>query len=229
MTTRSDIEKGRLIYTEKLGWVDLGHAKGDDARLLIAAINEGSNKCTRDGYFTIRYVQYMGKGRRYGTSIKTRWRVREGLSTRDQERVALTIMMYTTHSFESYQDSFLFNWVTDSGYSGEDLVSNLLGFYQAIYNTNYLPQLGAVSKEEALKRWDYYGPIGKFKNKIFKPLLFPDPEKYPNNARPYHGYLPSFLNLISPFSDIKKGPDIILLRDNVYVNIGKEYAGIAIE
>ncbi|VEI72106.1 Uncharacterised protein [Serratia fonticola] len=28
MTTRADIEKGRLIYTEHLGWIDKGHAKG---------------------------------------------------------------------------------------------------------------------------------------------------------------------------------------------------------
>ncbi len=49
-----------------------------------------------------------------------------------KKRVALTIMMYTTHLFEAHQDSFPFNWYTDSGYSGEDLVSNLLGFYQAI-------------------------------------------------------------------------------------------------
>ncbi|MDC9592067.1 hypothetical protein [Xenorhabdus sp. IM139775] len=229
MTTRSDIEKGRLVYTEKLGWVDLGHAQGDDARLLMAAINKGADRCTRDRYFIVRYVQYMGKGRRNGTSIKTRWQVRENLSLHDKKRVALTIMMYTTHSFESYQDSFPFNWVTDSGYSGEDLASNLLGFYRAVNGIDYLPQLGVVSKEKAFKRWDYYGPIGKYKNKIFKPLLFPDPEKYPNNAKPYHTSLPGFLNTISPISDIKKGQDLILISDLAYVNIGKEYAGITLE
>ncbi|MDR0218789.1 MAG: hypothetical protein LBI71_07900 [Enterobacteriaceae bacterium] len=31
MTKRIDIENGRLVYTEKLGWLDLGHANGDDA------------------------------------------------------------------------------------------------------------------------------------------------------------------------------------------------------
>jgi len=30
MTTRADIEKGRLIYTEHLGWIDKGH----DAKVL---------------------------------------------------------------------------------------------------------------------------------------------------------------------------------------------------
>lgn len=227
MTTRFDIEHGRLVYTEKLGWVDLGHAKGDDARKLMAAINAGDD--TKESYFTIRYVQYMGKGRKYGTSKITRWKVRRGLSLHGKKRAALTIMMYTTHLFESYQDSFPFNWVTDSGYSGEDLISNLLGFYRAVNGIDYLSQLGVVSKEEAFKRWDYYGPIGKYKNKIFKPLLFPNPEKYPNNARPYYTSLPGFLNTISPISDIKTGHDIIHISEQTGVNLGVEYAGISIE
>ncbi|CEE94157.1 conserved hypothetical protein [Xenorhabdus nematophila str. Anatoliense] len=227
MTTRSDIEKGRLVYTEKLGWIDLGHAKGDDAKLLMAAINAGDD--TKESYFTIRYVQYMGKGRNFRTSKITRWRVRRGLSLHDKKRIALTIMMYTSHLFESYQASFPFNRVTDSGYSGEDLISNLLGFYQAVNNIDYSLQLGIVSKEDALKIWDYYGAIGKYKNKIFRPLLFPDPVKYANNARPYYIPLPSFLNTISPINDIKTNHDIIHIDDQTGINFDVEYAGITIE
>ncbi|CAM3514148.1 conserved hypothetical protein [Xenorhabdus nematophila AN6/1] len=138
-------------------------------------------------------------------------------------------MMYTSHLFESYQASFPCNRVTDSGYSGEDLISNLLGFYQAVNNIDYSLQLGIVSKEDALKRWDYYGAIGKYKNKIFRPLLFPDPVKYPNNARPYYIPLPSFLNTISPINDIKTNHDIIHIDDQTGINFDVEYAGITIE
>ncbi|MDX7999043.1 hypothetical protein FE394_07485 [Xenorhabdus sp. Reich] len=228
MTKRADIQNGRLVYTEKLGWLDLGHANGDDARKLMLSLYLGDNT-TKESYFIVRYVQYMGRGRKYGTSIKTRWIVRKGLSLHDMKRVALTIMMYTTHSFESYQDSFPFTLFSDSGYSGEDLISNLFGFYQAINDINYLPQAGVLSKEEAFKRWDYYGPIGKYKNKTFRPLLFPDPEKHPNNARPYHTSLPGFLNTITPISDIKTRQDVILIEDASWINIGKEYAGISVE
>ncbi|MDE9430757.1 hypothetical protein [Xenorhabdus bovienii] len=228
MTKRADIKNERLVYTEKLGWLDLGHANGDDARKLMISLYLGDNT-TKESHFIVRYVQYMGRGRNYGTSIKTRWRVRRGLSLHDMKRVALTIMMYTTHSFESYQDSFPFTWFSDSGYSGEDLISNLFGFYQAVNDINYLPQVGVVSKDEAFKRWDYYGPIGKYKNKTFKPLLFPDPEKYPNNARPYHASLPSFLNTIAPISDIKTSQDVMLIEDASWINVGKEYAGISVE
>ncbi len=32
--------------------------------------------------------------------------------------------------------------------------------------------LTVLSKEEAYRRWDSYGSIGKYKNKLFKPLIF---------------------------------------------------------
>ncbi|MDE9428577.1 hypothetical protein [Xenorhabdus bovienii] len=227
MTTRSDIEKGKLVYTEKLGWVDLGHATGDDARVLMSTINAGDN--TKESYFTVRYIQYMGKGNNYGTTKIIKWRVRRGLSLHDKKSVAITIMMYTTHLFESNQGSFPFNWIMDSGYSSDDLTSNLLGFYRAINGVDYLFQLGVVSKEDALKRWDYYGPIGKYKNKVFKPLLFQDPEKYPNNARPYNGTLPSFLNTISPIIDMKISSILINVKDVTEINIGVEHAQIGLE
>lgn len=49
--------------------------------------------------------------------------------------------------------------------------------------------LRPVSKTEALKRWDYYGKIGSFKVNDFIPLLFPEPEKFPN-SQPRYGLLP---------------------------------------
>ncbi|NAT76705.1 hypothetical protein HKX68_09530 [Dickeya dadantii] len=220
MSNRSDIERGRLVYTEKLGWIDVGHAKGDDAKRLMNAINSGDD--TKENYFIIKYSQYMGLGLKYGTARITRWKVRRGLSLHDKQRVALTIMMYTSHLFESHQDTFPFNWYTDSGYSGEDLVSNLLGFYQAINQINYLAQLNPINKTDALKRWDYYGPIGKYKNKTFKPLLFPDPEKYPNNAIPYYSSLPSFMKMISPIDDIDKSQILLHIEDRTGYNIGIE-------
>ncbi|WP_240634895.1 hypothetical protein [Brenneria salicis] len=167
---------------------------------------------------------------KYGTSRVTRWKIKRGLSLHDKWSVALTVMMYSSHLFESHQDSFPFNWYTDSGYSGEDLVSNLLGFYQAINQKNYLPQLNPVSKNDALKRWDYYGPIGRYKNKMFKSLLSPDPEKYPKNSKPYYSSLPSFMNTISPIHDINKSQILIHINDKTGYNIGVEKdVGIEVE
>ncbi|EBA3246641.1 hypothetical protein AKM27_22695, partial [Salmonella enterica] len=131
MTKRSDIDGGRLIYTKEIGWIDKGHAKGEDASTLMSVLTAGDYS-TKEPYFTLKYTQYMGRGRSYGVSKITRWKVRRGLSDNDKKRVALTIIMYTTHKFESLQDAFPFSWFTDSGYSGEDCISNLLGFYRAV-------------------------------------------------------------------------------------------------
>ncbi|MBA0195887.1 hypothetical protein H4F51_07420 [Pectobacterium brasiliense] len=220
MSKRSDIEKGTLVYTEVLGWVDLAHAKGNDARALMAAINSGEGRI--EDHFVVIYSQYMGKGFKYGTSKTTRWKIRKGLSSHDKKRVALTIIMYTSHLFESYQGSPLFSWYSDSGYSGEDLVSNLLGFYRAVDNIDYLLQLRVASQADTFTRWDYYGPIGKYKNKEFRPLLFPHPEKYPNNARPYYSVLPEFMKSVSPINNIEKSDMLTHLNDKTGYNIGVE-------
>ena len=197
MTKRSDIDGGRLIYTKEIGWIDKGHAKGEDASTLMSVLTAGDYS-TKEPYFTLKYTQYMGRGRSYGVSKITRWKVRRGLSDNDKKRVALTIIMYTTHKFESLQDAFPFSWFTDSGYSGEDCISNLLGFYRAVSDVDPMTYLTVLSKEEAYRRWDYYGSIGKYKNKLFKPLIFPDPAIYPNNARPYFVSLPCYLDRVKP-------------------------------
>ncbi|ELY2742604.1 hypothetical protein SMC28_003282 [Cronobacter turicensis] len=49
MSKREDIVDGRLsaslkyglIYTEVLGWIDLGHAQGNDIRKLLAQLEAG--------------------------------------------------------------------------------------------------------------------------------------------------------------------------------------------
>jgi len=107
------------------------------------------------------------------------------------------MMMALARNFEAMQASFPCHLVTDSGFSREDLVSDLLGFYRVISSQNLFPALRPVSKAEALKRWDYYGPIGFFKNDSFLPLLFPDPEKF-RNARPRKGRLPYFMQTVRP-------------------------------
>ena len=89
------------------------------------------------------------------------WQIKRGLGCFERQRIALAMMMEITQRFESLQKSFPTHLATDSGFSGEDLVSNLLGFYRVVSIKNPFPQLGAVSKEAALRRWDHYGEIGR--------------------------------------------------------------------
>jgi len=109
--------------------------------------------------------------------------------------------MSTSHSFESLQSFWPYILITDSGYSAEDLVSNLFGFFQAVNYADYTPFLDISSKEKAYRIWDYYGPVGQFKNKSVLLLLFPDPEDRCIKHQPFTGYLPAFMCSVEPVSD----------------------------
>ncbi|WP_414147577.1 hypothetical protein ACMGGR_18690 [Erwinia sp. BNK-24-b] len=227
MSKRSNILDGRqshlkygLIYTEVLGWIDLGHAQGTDIKALLRKFDDGES--SGQERYDVSYSQSMVDP---SYIIKTgkfiTWRIRKGRSYSERQSIALAMMMVLARNFEGFQASFPFNMVTDSGFSGEDLVSDLLGFYRAISSKNLFPALRPVSKEEALRRWDRYGPIGSFKNDSFLPLLFPDPQKYPN-ARPRRGVLPDFMTTIRPWGDFHSGKVGIATADGSYIDSAKK-------
>jgi hypothetical protein len=194
------LSKRGLIYTEVLGWVDLGHAQGNDIRSLLLQFETGESGGRP--YYDVTYFQDMRKfNKKIGTSKYTVWRIKKGVSRSEQFSIALAMMKKVAYRFEGLQGAFPFSLMTDSGFSGEDLVSDLLGFYRAVDGMHYFSELKPISRDEALKRWDFYGPIGAFKNQSFRPLIFPDPEKTPN-ARPYLGFLPAFMTTIKPYAPI---------------------------
>lgn len=126
------------------------------------------------------------------------------------------MMMQIARVFENYQAQWFFSWYTDSGYSCEDLTSDLLGFYKSI-NGGYLKsQLKLVSKNKALRRWDYYGPVGNYKNKGFQPLLFPDPDNPCIKLEPYKTHLPDFMKRITPYKDFRSDTVRIVKRNGQY-------------
>ncbi|MER2045688.1 MAG: hypothetical protein ABS943_17870 [Pantoea agglomerans] len=213
-------QKGGLIYTEVLGWVDLGHAQGTDIRMLLELMRKGES--SRQEFYDVSYSQGMTSpfGVLRSGKMMT-WRIRCGRPYWEQKSIALAMMMSMARKFEAFQSSFPNNLATDSGFSGEDLVSDLLGFYRAVSVQNPFGMLRPVSKEEALKRWDYYGKIGSWKNDTFQPLLFPDPEKFPN-SRPRKGVLPPFMRTFVPYNDFLSGNVILPRHDKTYVVIGSD-------
>jgi len=59
--------------------------------------------------------------------------------------------MDVSGEFEAFQNNWLFRKFTNSGYSAEDLVSDLIGFYRAVEpNIDYIQLCEPVSKETAL-------------------------------------------------------------------------------
>ncbi|MDR3105690.1 MAG: hypothetical protein LBU96_14750 [Yokenella regensburgei] len=223
MSKRSDIidgkfaetEKYGLIYTEVLGWVDLGHAQGNDIEKLLFDMTMGERSGLE--YYDVTYSQGMTSP--YGlvrSGKMLTWRIKRGRPFWEHNSIALAMMMTIARSFEYFQDSFPNNLITDSGNSGEDLVSDLLGFYRVVSSPLPFHLLRPVSKDEALKRWDHYGKIGAWKNTEFTPLLFPDPEKF-SGARPIKGELPPFMRTIKPYNDFSSGNVVKHNGDKLFI------------
>ena len=150
--------------------------------------------------YVVLYSQTMSKkivGKIKATAGAARcFVIKQELSLLQQKSVALSIYMMVSHSFESMQAGFPFSWVTDSGYSVEDLMSNLLGFYRAVNPGDYIKQCEPVTAEEAFYVWDTYGAVGSIKNMKFQPYLF---KTSPNDPTPVGlAPLPVFLNTIPP-------------------------------
>jgi len=224
MSKRSDIIDGTaaarvpygLVYTEVLGWIDLGHAQGSDIRTLLRSIDSGEASGRK--YYDVTYSQSMNDPTRTMKMGKfLTWRIKHGRSHIERKSIALAMMMCLARKFEGLQASFPITSVTDSGFSGEDLVSDLLGFYRVVTLYDLFELLRPVSKAEALKRWDYYGKIGSWKNDSFLPLLFPDPERFPN-ARPRKGVVPNFMMIVKPWSDFHSGIVAIASADGSYID-----------
>ncbi len=145
-------------------------------------------------------------------STVAHWVVRKGLSAQQKESAALGIFMAASRTFENMQASFPFSVATNSGFSGENLVSNLVGFYGAYRNINE-PRLRAICGEtseiESLRIWDEYLPhgIGAIKNRSFRPLLFPTTEGV---SSPADTSFPLILSTIRPSAS---GADWVGIRN----------------
>ncbi|AVJ19257.1 hypothetical protein HF675_03440 [Serratia sp. JUb9] len=226
MSKRSEIIDGYkastanrgLIYTEVLGWIDLGHARGDDVKKLMGKLREG--EASGKKYYDVKYIQSMLARGVLRTGKYIEWRIKRGRTYYEQQSITLAMMMTCARKFEAFQSAFPNNLVTDSGFSGEDLVSDLLGFYRVMSIHNPFHILRPLNKDEALRRWDHYGPIGSFKNESFTPLLFPDPARFPH-AKPYWSELPPFMKTIMPYGDFSSGNVSVSTNDGTYIKIGK--------
>src|SRR5690606_7966919 len=200
MSERGDIknlsdalEKGYgLIYSEVLGWIDMGHALGNDIKDTLDKIQKG--EMSGQPYYSVSYAQSMkhySSGACYGAS--SRWQIKRGRPLHERHSIALAMMMATARRFEGDVQGWPFSWFRDSGFSAEDLVSDLLGFYRAVRPMDYFSHLKIVSKEKALRRWDHYGAVGKNKNTTFQPMLFTDTEDEENTNAIHYIYTITYI------------------------------------
>ena len=184
VTGSTPTDKEGLIYTCNCGWIDLGHMSSpQEPRIEIGATNlwrqikeEIGEK--RDDGFIIKYAQDHGGGDgsakkgmgKYFGSHQSYW-IKSGLSLSEKKSVALTIFKEVSVEFESVQNNIMSS-VTNSGFSQEDLVSDLIGLYIAIGEISREQVLSlcyTVNGKMALKLWDKHGAVGENKNKTFLP------------------------------------------------------------
>ena len=135
--SENGIRRG-LLYSEVLGWLDMGHARGDDIRKLMAQFSSG--EASGKPFYQVRYEQTMGLSR-FATGRFNAWEIKKGRTLREKQSIALAMMMSTAVAFENWQSMPWFSWYTDSGFSGEDLVSNLFGFYKVNFPRTYWGEL----------------------------------------------------------------------------------------
>lgn len=208
MTSRADIllnSQGirRLSYTCRAGWIDWGHASATNAAKLRrnlqaensfpehpqwhnvqVLIDTGTGQVPA---FILRFQEEMGK---FGIKVRDGyvWAVQKGLSKTQLEQVAFRIFMETSMKFEQLQGTFPYSIFSgNSSFSGEDLVSNLVGFYRA-FRLNHTTDDSApvrrwlceLSIQECLRIWDEclpkHGGLGALKNPTTSPLKFKSDE-----------------------------------------------------
>lgn len=143
------------------------------------------NMCGKDGLarfsdgatgFRVIFKMSQGGsvlGLKISEFIENAWLVRHDLTTDQKKSVALAIFQSTSLSFEEMQ----FRQFQASGFSQEDLVSNLIGFYVAVGEVTKADALTAchlVSKETSYAVWDRDGAVGHHKNRTFEPQFSAD-------------------------------------------------------
>lgn len=162
MSNRDAIDK-RLVYSCNCGWLDKGHADSKNpGRSNIGASSlwdqilheKGIDSDSDKNGFKVTYAQDMKKLGMTDGYYRSYF-VRKGLSVPEKEKIALAIFMEVSIGFENLQDSWPYSWFTDSGFSVEDLVSDLIGFYKTVRpKIDYVALCKPVSKDESLRIWD---------------------------------------------------------------------------
>jgi len=181
-----DVLDRGIVYIEVFGRIDMGHARGNDVAALMRQFAEGERSGKPS--YSVMYRQDMGVLKfksRFGVGKFSHWEIKLGRSTDKINRIMLAMMMNTASRFEALQSLRSFSWYTHSGFSGEDLVSDLFGFYRAIIPGRCGYRLKPVSYDSAVPHWDHYGAIGSHKNHGFRPILFPDPDNKCVRHQPY--------------------------------------------
>jgi len=172
---REKVQSDRLVYSCNCGWIDWSHASTTSSGPLWAAIkNEAGTKSADGSGFRVRAKLTSGFPW-FLPSFNKDFYVKYGLSSQDKKAHALYIWEYISFFIESIQSLPPLSWYTTSGFSEEDLPSNLIGFYMAVegFSEDDIRKICVtLSRAESLKIYDRY-KMGK--NFGWTPIYHPTP------------------------------------------------------
>jgi len=130
-----DIDK-RLVYSCNCGWIDWTHATKSMpmfwSTLRYANPNIAQKKFVNDkvGY-RLRARMEHGKWGIH-TGVNQDYWIEYDLSLEKRQSIALSILKKLAWALETFQANPPYGLFTDSGFSEEDLTSDLLGFYMTV-------------------------------------------------------------------------------------------------
>jgi RHS repeat-associated protein len=152
LSHREDIASNRLDYTCRCGWVDWSHVAPDGVKVptlrnMWRSIK--SNSGEEESYSKKGYLVMYGQNFDYpyglgSDGITGSYFVRYNLNRDEQILVTLSIVKEVSERFEKLQQSHVYGLFSDSGFSQEDLVSDLLGANMAILD---------VYDPETIRKW----------------------------------------------------------------------------
>ncbi len=168
LSGRSDVESGRLEYSCKCGWIDWSHATPEAPRSLWQQLQHGGlaphgvRSRGRQG-FSVWAVQEQG---RWGFRVPFGGGMYFVSNAADKKSAGLAIWMDVSRRFETSQS----NLGQSSGFSEEDLVSDLIAFYmvaEGMTQRTVKLMCRAVGTPESIKVWDFaYGTDGSLRKNM---------------------------------------------------------------
>lgn len=160
-----------LLYTCRCGWIDMGHARPDNVKdnLWQKLLDEEGPQCKGGAAFRLTFGEMSYGLKALGLS-RSYW-IRRGLSHEEKERVALAIFTEVCQAYEA--DQLRYQPFSESGFSSEDLLSDLLSFYRAVRpEADYIRLCGPVPRDSAVAVRDRSGGPDEHKNRSFHPILY---------------------------------------------------------
>ena len=204
---RDQVASGDVLYTCNCGFVDMGHATPTGPAELWRKVRDEiheadhrlNNNHTIEGHAAFVIGYYQGQGVKWFKVLAGHhYLIRRSLPEQRKKQVALAIFMEVSKTFEQMQADSWFERPRMSGFSIEDLMSNLIGFHVAVNGLkkdDAVRACGPVSVAASLAIFDKHIKGREAELKVHE---FLQPQYFPCNDCRGQPRLPQVLSSLQP-------------------------------